>query len=316
MFPEFSVGILILGTTNASCLEEERNRIQSLLLKSDKLPVLAKHAEESDLQRAAYCAILRVLRDIGSVVGETAPSGVDWAEQEFSARCFHAFRLRLQERFRSFAHSEKMACLAQLRKHLQGTHPSSDFVGRTPAPGHLRNVLSQLNILIISTDAAKDEEEVVQKGLSEMFAEWVHNVSIVGAALQTEQSDESNPFIPVKNDSLATMIVDAIVPQHRRQLAGAIFYPLPCLNENDFHALYVPCMLFRLLQESVVVARDEWFQAFCTTFDGVASLEDLWSSFAFGIHQLCYCGLVKEKRGRSKNDTVYERTALVWCSGE
>lgn len=299
----------------ALCLEEERNRIQYLLLNSEKLPVLAKYAEEGDLQRASYSAILRVLCEIGSVVGDSAPCGVEWAEQEFSASCFHAIRPRLQERFSSFTHLERIECLAQLRKHLRGTHQSSDFAGRTPPLVHLREALSQLNRLIILTDAAKDEKEI-EIGLSEMFAEWVHNVSVVGAALQTGRSDISNPFIPSTNDPQATAIIDAIVPQHRRQLACAIFYPLSCLKENGFHALYVPCMLLLLLQESVVVSRDAWFQSFCTTFDGVASLEDLWSSFAFGIHQLCYCGLVTEKRGRSKNDTLYERTALVWCSGD
>jgi hypothetical protein len=301
--------------TTTLCLEEERKRIQYLLLHSEKLPVLAKYAEETDRQRAAYSAILHVLREIGIVVGDSAKYGVEWAEQEFSACCFHAIRPKVQERFSSLTHSERIECLAHLRKYLNDTQKSSDFAGRTPAPVDLRSVCSQLNRLIILTDAAKDEKGI-DKGVSEMFAEWVHSVSVVGAALQTGRSDDSNPFIPSTNDPLATAIVDAIVPQHRRQLAGAIFYPSSCLNENDFYARYVPCMLFRLLQESVVVSRDEWFQAFCTTFDGVASLEDLWSSFAFGIHQLCYCGLVNAKRGRSKNDTLYERTALVWCSGD
>lgn len=303
---------------NASCLEDERSRIQFLLHNSDTLPVLAKHAEETDCQRTAYSAILRVLRQIGSDVGCTSPSVVEWIEREFSASCFNAIRARMQERFNCFTHSERIACLAQLRKHLQDTNRSSDLTiaGRMPVPARLRNLLSQLNRLILLVDGANDKEEV-QKGVSEMFVEWVHNVSIVGAALQTGRSDDSNPFIPSTNDSLSTTIIDAIVPQNRRQLTDAIFYPSPCLNKNDFHALYAPCMLFRLVQDCVIVSRDEWFQAFATTFDGVVSLECLWSSFAFGIHQLCYCGLLNEKRGRSKNDsTLYERTALVWCSGD
>ena len=302
---------------NASCLEDERNRVQYLLHNSETLPVLAKHAEETDCQRSAFSAILRVLRQIGNIVDSTTPSTVGWIEQEFSASCFNAIRARVQERFGSFTHSERIALLAQLRKHLQKTNRSSELtiVGHAPVPACLRDLLSQLNRLILLADGVNGEEEV-QEGLSKMFVEWVHNVSVVGAALQIGRSDDSNPFIPSTSDSLSTTIIDAIVPQNRRQLADAIFYPSPCLNRNDFHALYVPCMLFHLLQESVIVSRDEWFQAFATTFDGIASLKDLWSSFAFGIHQLCYCGLVNEKRGRSKNDTLYERTALVWCSGD
>ena len=314
-FSESSLGIFLLG--NSSCLEDEKNRIQYLLYNSERLPVLAKDAKETNCQRTAYSAILRVLCQIGTIVDGTTPSPVGWIEQEFSSSCFLAIRARIQERFGSFNKSERLALLAQLRKYILDTGRSSELTiaERTAVQARLRDLLSHLNRVILLVDAVNDEE-VVQNGVSEMFMEWVYNVSVVGAALQTRRSDDSNPFIPSACDPLSTLIIDAIVPQQRRQLADAILYPSPCLSNNDFHALYMPCLLFRLLQESVIVSRDEWFQAFATTFDGMASLEDLWSSFSFGVHQLCYCGLVNEKRGSRKNDTLYERTALVWCSGD
>jgi hypothetical protein len=44
--------------------------------------------------------------------------------------------------------------------------------------------------------------------------------------------------------------------------------------------------------------------------------QELWPQFAFGVYQLELLGLIQEKSGSTRSERVYEKTALVWCSGE
>lgn len=289
-----------MGKSESSFLEDEERRIRYFESHhhSDTTLEFAKDEMEN---HSIQSTIVRLLHKVGMDVGSNSPGGIEWAEQEFSSLCFNAVRSRLCKHFIGLPHLEKMAWLVGLRRELERIKSSSEKI---------RDLILQLNEIIILTDERerlKDSEFV--KDLSELFSEWICKVSVVGATIQTRQTDDSNRFSPATK---ADTTVDAIVPQVRGQITEAMLNPSSNVDEKS--NLNVPLLIFSLMKDRVVVSREECFEAFVKHFNGSSSLEELCSVFAFGIHQLCYCGLIKEKLG-SKNNVLYERTALVWCSG-
>ena len=293
-------GAFLLGMNDAAFMNEQQIRIKYFLSHQSGFATLAKHAEKADTNHSVLLTLVRLLHRI---VGGDTPSGVDWAEQNFTALCFNRIRLILCERFNGMASSEKMEWLVGLRMKLQSTSLSK-----------LLDLLSQLNeIIVLTENAAKVEEGVFAKDLSQMVTEWVYNASVIGAAIQTQPRDDgAKQFSPI-DDSLAFATMDAIAPQIRRRLTDAMLHHSSVVNKSDVHKL-APSFLFSIMQDRVVVSREECFDAFVKEFKGDSSLDDLCSAFAFGMHQLSFCGLVSEKLG-SKNNVLYERTTLVWCSG-
>jgi len=305
-------GGFLLGKNEPAFTDEERriNYFQSHHHSETTL----QYADEAVINHSVLSTIMRLLHRTGvDVVGDSL-SGIEWAEQEFSACCFNAIRSRICERFDSMTKLEKMTLLAGLSKELNSMQrPVALSVNRNPlsVPNYLQDLLSQLNEIIVLVEEAENEEEgAFRKDLSQLFSEWVYNAAIVGAAVQTRRSDDSNRFSPLGN---ASSTVDGIAPHVRGQLTDAMLNVPSTVDESHFNAL-APCILFSLMQDRVVISREECFEAFVKSCKGDSSLEDLCSAFAFGIHQLCYCGLVNEKLG-SKNNVLYERSALVWCSG-
>ena len=254
---------------------------------------------------ALVSLILRLLHRVIENLGDGIPSGVAWAEQGFSASCFDAICKRICDRFASLTKLKRMTWLAGMRNELE-RHEAA------PEISILRDLQSQLDEIIVLTEEVDrlNDDVLLTKDLSQMVSEWVYNISTVGATIQARQEDDANRFSP---GASATSSVDAIVPQVRGHLTDAILHPSSLLDSSDINTI-APCLLFLIMQDRVVISREECFEAFVKRFKGSSSLEELCSAFAFGMHQLCHCGLVLEKLG-SKSNVVYERTALVWCSG-
>jgi hypothetical protein len=285
-------------------MEDEKIRIKYFQSHQSGFTMLGKHAEEAETQHSALSTVMRLLHRI---VGDDTPSGVDWAEGNFSLSCFNRVRSFICQRFRGMTASEKMEWLMALRRELQS--PSSSH--------QLRDLLSQLDAIIVLTeDAAKNETVMFAMDLSQMVSEWVYNASVIGAAVQTQPRDAgASRLSPAANVELTCSTVNAIAPQVRRQLTDAILHPPSVVDKSDVLTL-APSLLFSIMRDRVVISREECFEAFAKGFNGESPLEDLCSAFAFGMHQLCYCGLVNEKHGSKNNvHVLYERTALVWCSG-
>lgn len=289
-------------------LKDENGRIELLLHNSDRLPVLLEHAQMAETQSVAYGAAIRVLNRICYSL-DFKPHVMDWIEEEFATSCFNQVHHALRALFVGLHQSAKLEYLVQMRTELLGP------IGQSQVPPQVRKLLNMLNGIIILTSKAQNDEQF-QKQLSIMFTEWAYNVFFLADAVQSGQGYGSNPFLINKNDPSVCETVDAIIPQIRKPLVKAILSPPPIFNPNHFHVSCVPRMLFTLIKDRVVISRDEeWFQVFVTTFEGNKSLEELRLLFALGVYQLCYCGLINEKRG-GKSVARYERSALVWCSGD
>lgn len=297
------IGAFLLGKDDLLFKEEEEHRISFFQSHHHSVETL-ECAEEVATNHSVFSVILRLLHQIGVDVGGDSQSGVAWAEQEFSASCFNVIRKRICARFAILAKSERLVWLVKMRRELQPRE--NDSVWK-----NVRDLASQLDeIIVLTEEADKLQEASFTNDLSQIVSEWVYKASIVGAAVQARQVDDSNRFSPA---ATATSTMGAIAPQVRRQLTEAMLHPFSTVDSSDLNAV-APCMLFSLMLDRVVISREECFETFVKSFKGNSSLEDLCSAFAFGMHQLCHCGLVIEKFG-SKNNVLYERTALVWCSG-
>ena len=279
---------------------------------------LRDHITAVCTRQAALSGILRALHQIGRDIGRNAPSGVEWAEQDFSVSLFKKARANIRELFIGSTRSENLARLASLRHDISG----AKLLANSQAGEHSaaveplqRNLILLLNELIVLVDQANECEEV-RKGLSTIFEEWIYNACIAGAALQSGRNDPSTSLLSTSTtDTLASDVAVTLDPQNRRRITDALLTSPTIIDDGAFSTLYIPCVLFSLVKDSVVVSTMESFQLFVEQYGGGEPLETLWTHFAFGIHQLFYCGLLKGKHG-NKDDTLYERTALVWCSGD
>lgn len=302
-------GAFLLGKHDSSFLEDEERRIKYFHQSGHHSDDTIEFAEETVTKNATLLTVMRLLHKVGVVAGDDTPSGVEWAVQEFSAACFNVMRSRICEHFMRMTLVEKLTWLVELRKELysasRSTSSSADDDAAS-APSYLQDLVLQLNEIVVLTEESnkQGDEDDFAKDLSQLVSKWVYKASVVGAAIQCPRSDDPNRFSPAAK---ASSTVGAIVPQVRGTLTDAMLHP----SSGDF---YAPCAIFTLMQDRVVISREECFEAFVKNFKGDKSLEELCSMFAFGVHQLCYCGLVNEKLG-SKNNVLYERTALVWCSG-
>ena len=74
--------------------------------------------------------------------------------------------------------------------------------------------------------------------------------------------------------------------------------------------------MYRLIQDRVGIDRSEWFKLFRHTFALELNLNEALKHFGYGVYHLMLCGLLRERRLSHKNDIRYEKTLLVWCSGD
>jgi hypothetical protein len=97
-------------------------------------------------------------------------------------------------------------------------------------------------------------------------------------------------------------------------------------NKRTLLLINVPGIMYRLIQNRVVITEIEWYQAFLDHVQSnnyapttknieVATTNDWFHIFGCGIRHLQFSGLIRRNEGRN-HSIQYERTALVWCGGD
>lgn len=313
MLCTFRLGAFLLGKNEPAFAKNEQRRINYFQSHHHSEATL-HYADEATLRHSILSTVLRLLHEIGKSVGGAALPGIEWAEQDFSASCFDNICSRICEYFKSLAKTEKMTWLAGFREELREAQQFAVSLvnyNSLSVPITLDDLVLQLNeIILLVEEADQEEDSAFANDLSQLVSEWVYNISVLGAAIQTYRTDDSNRFLPAAS---ASSTVDGMVPHMRSRLTDAMCDRPSALDKADLHTV-APCVIFSLMQNRVVITREECFENFVKNCNDGSSLDDLSSAFSFGIHQLCFCGLINEKLG-SKNNVLYERTALVWCSG-
>jgi hypothetical protein len=115
-------------------------------------------------------------------------------------------------------------------------------------------------------------------------------------------------------------IADSLMVPHRRRVTSALM-----ANTNNDHypaskeladVYQLPSVLFRLIADRVAITRQDWFQLY-KEWMKPEDLEEAWLLFSLGVFQLIHVGLIREKSRLGKNaQSVYEKAALVWSTGE
>lgn len=159
----------------------------------------------------------------------------------------------------------------------------------------LERSLKLLDQLIVLVDASEHQpvESTLTKELWSLVHEWLRDLVEVAHTCYSS-------LVPA-SDGPATP-----VPLHRRSTANELLSSTTTLGR-------IAATLFGLIADTVSISRGDWFRLYREhqkTTESEARFE-----FALGVYQLMSMGLLHEKRKPSRSDTVYERSALVWCSG-
>ena len=77
-------------------------------------------------------------------------------------------------------------------------------------------------------------------------------------------------------------------------------------------SLYVPGLLYRLMDNYVSIGQDDWFDKFYSAQSETNDVPLAWNWFASGIYSLQALGLIKERRVAG-GKTVFDKTVVVWC---
>lgn len=88
-------------------------------------------------------------------------------------------------------------------------------------------------------------------------------------------------------------------------------------TSSDIH---IPGLLYRIILDRAAISEDEWFQAFYherkQQQQHDLGLPDAFNLFGCGVRDLQISGLIRPRRIAGKSETLYEKTALVWCGGD
>jgi hypothetical protein len=141
-----------------------------------------------------------------------------------------------------------------------------------------------INELIVLLDQCIDAQQI-QRCLWEVLEDWVDKP----LSPHPESLSRSAPALPrPRTDFVASL----------SEQEAASSSPL----------VKMPGLLYNLAEGRISVTRQEWFQAAKESLPECTVL-----LFACGVNSLKLAGLIREKS--SKGDVVYEKTAIVWCSG-
>ena len=163
----------------------------------------------------------------------------------------------------------------------------------------------------------RSEQERFQKDFWHCTYEWIlgllHMTSSATLELDKLRYDNYNAV------SYHQYLTESLMVPHRRHVTSALM----ANNNNHYPATtkfadvcQIPCILFRLVADRVAIPRQDWFQLY-KEWMKPKDLEEAWLLFCLGVHQLMHVGLIREKSRVGKNaQSVYEKAALVWSSGD
>jgi hypothetical protein len=118
-------------------------------------------------------------------------------------------------------------------------------------------------------------------------------------------------------------------PQPRRDVVSALLedppsQPISSLDQDAYDNA-IPGDMYRIILDRASISESEWFHAFvhATKSETHGSGRDSarqFACFACGARYLEVCGLIRRRcivgKSGSNASAVYEKTALVWCSGD
>jgi hypothetical protein len=114
----------------------------------------------------------------------------------------------------------------------------------------------------------------------------------------------------------------AELPQIRRDVVGALLDSAELYRENVAFLFSIPGWMYSQILDCICISERDWFQTCfgkntAVPFTNI-STEALWDWFCYGVRHLKLCGLIRSRRGLGgkKSETIYEKTALVWCGGD
>jgi hypothetical protein len=291
------------------CLDEEA-RSYAFPDHAPSSQPLEQQRKRKEKERRAYEVLLRVLREImseGEVHQNSSLAVVEMLEHSFSDSAYVKLRKELIRLFHKDS-QENLLRLLRYREAFLWEQMSRGVNRLPPQLGDLSIRLHELIVLVDcnSHDTGERASSARTKQLVAMMEEWIYDVCRDTGRLLASGLDGMPPA-----DSTS------IPPEPRRALAGALLAHSEPSSRDERDITSLPCELFALIRDCVVVSREEWFRRFWlrSTGDEVTP-QELWPKFAFGVYQLEFLGLVQEKSGSTRSERVYEKTALVWCSGE
>ena len=145
--------------------------------------------------------------------------------------------------------------------------------------------------------------------------EWlVGQLYVIFCDEQFQQGDKEIPFssaVLFGNSKRTGSFISSLRTVPRRSLASAIVNPNIDSSKADRFILDTKVAFSTF--DSRLIAIEEWFKRFhehCTIDEQVAKT-DLVHRFAFCVYQFMLCGLITRSR---HNETVFEKTALVWAT--
>lgn len=106
------------------------------------------------------------------------------------------------------------------------------------------------------------------------------------------------------NDTLSPQVRSAIATQ----LMNPDHMPAGALLESA-------AQLFDLMKDAMAISRYVLFDLFKKSYGETKSHQETWQVFALGVYHLILVGLIREKRTNGRFEIVYEKAAVVWCSG-
>ena len=97
----------------------------------------------------------------------------------------------------------------------------------------------------------------------------------------------------------------------RRQVSRSLV-----LNSREtLHIGNVVAKLYACLLDRTTISKSEWFDEFQSITPNNLPKEEVFKMFLFGVYQLMWTGIVKERSVTTKN-TTYEKVTVVWCGGD
>ena len=211
-----------------------------------------------------------------------------------------------------------------------GLSSSSSIVPRSAALQTTINATNEMILLFVenndNNEMIKQPEtnhnpDLFQQNLWQAVEEWIlgllHMLDTTHQKLQelSQQQQQQQQQQPNDND----VVTDTILPQHRRRVASTLIEGnVVVAGSQEVQLTTVPSILFRLMDGRVAIPRYDWFQLYKEWTNKLGDdNEEAWSLFALGVYQLIYVGLIRERRGGSNRaETVYEKAALVWSTGD
>jgi hypothetical protein len=71
------------------------------------------------------------------------------------------------------------------------------------------------------------------------------------------------------------------------------------------------------IRNRISIPQQEWFDGFCVQSRSLAvDRQEIFELFICGVNFLKMQGLVRERKAFGRDEVVYDKATLVWCSGD